>query len=300
MISVTDPIQWAMDWTKKVLFGPFILEKWLTMGFTAFLASLASGGGSGFNSHNPFKPKGDALVSPMAKVEEALQWAQAHRPLVIGAIAALLLVIVVLQWLRARGIFMFLDNVVNDRGRVAEPWNRYREPANRLFVAFLLLNAAGLALVAGGLYAGWRNVAPDLAGMHFGLHTLKGFLAILAVTAPLGFVLLMTGLVLKDFVVPVMFLRGTTVTEGFGVLWNEVMPGNLGSFALFYLMKFILVLAAAVVIFFGTCITCCIAGLPYVSAVVFLPITVFFRSYSLHFMGQAAEEWRILPMGSQH
>jgi len=44
----------------------------------------------------------------------------------------------------------------------------------------------------------------------------------------------------------------------------------------------------------GCCLTCCVALLPYVSSVVFLPVHVFFRSYSLCFLEQFGEEWRII------
>jgi hypothetical protein len=44
----------------------------------------------------------------------------------------------------------------------------------------------------------------------------------------------------------------------------------------------------------GCCLTCCLALLPYLSSVVFLPIHVFFRCYSLKFLEQFGEEWRIL------
>ena len=190
---------------------------------------------------------------------------------------------------------MFLDNVVNDRARVAEPWTRFREHANRVFMFSLLLNLAGLAMLAAGLLWGWRVAGPDIAEGRFGAHALLGILAAAAAILPLGLVLTVIGQLLKDFVVPVMYLRGVTVGEGFQVLWREVMPGHGGSFVLFYLMKLVLALAAGVLVLFGTCLTCCLAGLPYVSSVVFLPVTVFFRGYSLQFMAQCGPQWRLLP-----
>jgi hypothetical protein len=44
-------------------------------------------------------------------------------------------------------------------------------------------------------------------------------------------------------------------------------------------------------------ITCCIAGclmaIPYVGAVVVLPVTVFFRAYSLEYLAQFGPEYRL-------
>ena len=40
-----------------------------------------------------------------------------------------------------------------------------------------------------------------------------------------------------------------------------------------------------------TCLTCCLAALPYVGTVFFLPFLVFVRSYSLYFMEQFGPQW---------
>ena len=53
--------------------------------------------------------------------------------------------------------------------------------------------------------------------------------------------------------------------------------------------------AALILVMFLSCLTCCVAGLPYVGSVVFLPIYVFFRGYSLYFLAQCGEEWKMLP-----
>jgi hypothetical protein len=61
-------------------------------------------------------------------------------------------------------------------------------------------------------------------------------------------------------------------------------------------MSCLLGLGAALLVLLGCCLTCCVALLPYVSSVVFLPISVFFRCYSLGFLEQFGEEWRILQV----
>ena len=47
-VSVMEPIGHAINKTKHILFDPFNLEKWFVIGFCAWLAGLAGGGG-GFN-----------------------------------------------------------------------------------------------------------------------------------------------------------------------------------------------------------------------------------------------------------
>src|SRR2546423_8644566 len=47
-IEIFKPFGEAFELMKKILFQPFDLKKWLVIGFTAWLASLGAGGGSGF------------------------------------------------------------------------------------------------------------------------------------------------------------------------------------------------------------------------------------------------------------
>src|SRR5438046_8540925 len=42
-----------------------------------------------------------------------------------------------------------------------------------------------------------------------------------------------------------------------------------------------------------TCLTCCLASLPYVGTVIVLPIPVFFRSFSLLFLRQFGSDWDV-------
>ena len=62
------------------------------------------------------------------------------------AVVVAIVLIIILMWLRARGKFMFLDGVANDRAAVVEPWKRLAPQANSYFRFFLLL--ALLAIVA--------------------------------------------------------------------------------------------------------------------------------------------------------
>ena len=55
-IEVFAPFSAAIDLTKLILFQPFDLGKWFTIGFAAFLANL--GGGNGFSYRKGFG-KGD-------------------------------------------------------------------------------------------------------------------------------------------------------------------------------------------------------------------------------------------------
>ena len=52
-IEILTPFNLALQWTTQVLFRPFDLEKWLVIGFAAFLSHLAGGSGTGINFNRP-------------------------------------------------------------------------------------------------------------------------------------------------------------------------------------------------------------------------------------------------------
>jgi hypothetical protein len=123
-ISVIDPITHSVDRTRRVLFGPFDIVKWLKLGFCAFLASLLEGGGSGNGGGGGERGHGGSRGGPELPehfsdaVAMAWQWLVENPfwAVVIAAVLVVLIVIVVvLAWLKARGKFMFLDGVVLNR-----------------------------------------------------------------------------------------------------------------------------------------------------------------------------------------
>ena len=76
-----------------------------------------------------------------------------------------------------------------------------------------------------------------------------------------------------------------------------VPQGNVGTFVLYFLFKFVLFIGAAILAVIVTCLTCCIAVIPYLGTVILLPIFVFFRCYSLYFMQQFGPPWIFFDLG---
>ena len=279
-----------------MLFKPFDLGKWFTLGFCAFLAQLGQGGSYNYRSGNAFRTAEGEPGNPFAEVGA---WVSAHPGLTISLAAGFLVVVlglmVLFMWLSSRGQFMLLDGVARNRAEVQEPWRRFRALANRLFRFRLALAGIGFGclLILGACFA-----FAAIGLKHHGQLDSAVGIATLASLGVLCLLLLMAGavvgLLLRDFVVPIMYLRETGPWESFGVLWREILPGNGWAFVRFYLMKLALGLASAAIIVVGCCLTCCLAALPYLSSVVFLPIHVFFRTYSLCFLEQAGEAWRVV------
>ncbi|MCU0787400.1 MAG: hypothetical protein MUC91_04305, partial [Verrucomicrobia bacterium] len=144
-VSVTEPISPALKRVKDVLFSPFDLNKWLVIGFCAWLSSCAEGGGGGGGGggHGRSQPsnQGDlrkGLETAWDYVRDNLAWIL---PLLIFLIVLGVTLWVVATWLNSRGKFMLLHCVALNRAEVQVPWNQYTRHAQSLFLFQLCLGA---------------------------------------------------------------------------------------------------------------------------------------------------------------
>lgn len=297
-LSVSEAVSDSFDWVKLSLFKRFSWKKWFVIGFSAFLATLGKGGGSN-GASNVMRlanlGKGNGL-------QQIQQWIMAHLiPIIlIGSGIALLTLgfAVLFLWLSSRGKFMFLYGVVKDKPLLSEPWNEYRKEGHSLFFFRLIIGVIAFVVIFGLLVLGvvvllrqgWRSGGPHGAAVA-GLIAGACFVMLLA----LVFVVIMQ--VLEDFIVPIMFLRRVKTMTAFAIFRRDVLAGRVGTLIIFYVLKFVLGLAAGIVIIVITLITCCIAVLPYISSVVFLPILYFFRCLPLFLLEQLGSEWRFFPDG---
>ena len=299
-ISVIDAVGAAYGRTKRVLFQPFDIGKWFVLGFCAWLAFLGEGGGPGFNGGVNFRaPRGRGGMPP--EFQAPLDWARDHLPLVIVLGVCLLLVCtvigVVLTWLQSRGKFMFLDGVVRNRGAVVEPWRQFRVQGNSLFWFRIVLGVIGLAALTLIAVLALGIAWVDIQAGEFGVAAVAGIITGVLLFIPFVLVMVVIQLLLEDFVVPVMYLKGLRAWAAWGVFFREVVAGHFGAIILFYLLKIVLGLAAGLLTCLGCFMTCCLLGclmaLPYLGTVVLLPLFVFFRCYSLYFVQQCGPAWQV-------
>jgi hypothetical protein len=89
------------------------------------------------------------------------------------------------------------------------------------------------------------------------------------------------------------------------IVFFTLFAGNLTAFIRYYLLYMLLSLCAsiAVIVFiFSTCCLCCIGlivlCLPYVWAVVMLPILTFFRFYSVEFLAQFGDDYDVYAVSA--
>lgn len=93
-LSVIEPITPAIQRTKRILFEPFQLNKWLRLGFCAFLMGLMQPGGFGVGG-------GQGIDSDVEdgngqeRIDAVTPWIQEHLALilVVGSLLVLLLTV---------------------------------------------------------------------------------------------------------------------------------------------------------------------------------------------------------------
>jgi hypothetical protein len=303
-VSVILPVGQAIDRAKLLLFQPFDPGKWFIIGFCAWLAYLGEGGfGGNFNFNGPGGGGrgGGGLREWLEQARDFvmnnLHWIV---PVALAVIALSLALGVLLTWLSSRGKFMFLHCVALNRAEVAAPWNKYRNEANSLFVFRLVLGLLSLVptlpLIVGILLvllriAGGRGTSPGPIVLLIGL---------VLVFALIVFALWLVAKLTTDFVVPLMYLRGARCVDA----WKEfygLLAANPGNFVLYLLFQIVLSLAIGVLVITAVLVTCCIAGcflmIPYLGTVLMLPVLVFSRAYSLHYLAQFAPEYDTFARG---
>jgi hypothetical protein len=104
-------------------------------------------------------------------------------------------------------------------------------------------------------------------------------------------------LFLTDFVVPVMFKHKLSVNKA----WSKFLAlaaQNMGSFFIYGLVIFALKIAVAIAVIFAAVLTCCIGLLlimiPFVGAVVLLPVSYTFRAFSIEYFAMFGEDFNLL------
>ena len=209
----------------------------------------------------------------------------------LAAVLACLIVVFCLLavWLNSRGEFMFLHCVVLGRAEVAVPWRQHARQARSLFLFRLALGLIAavlmlllLATIVVFVVQIIRQGATPLASL---LPLLAAGLALVVSGIGFGVVAKLT----RDFVVPIMFLRGGTCREA----WSELLGLFAGSYhllILYLLFQIVLALAIGIIVLVAVIASCCIAGcllvLPYVGTVLLLPVLVFHRAYTVHYLAQ--------------
>jgi len=293
-IAYVEPFASAFERMRALLFQPFDLARWLTIAFTAWLATLGNGGG-GFRVNLPAPQDGRHHVS----VAAIRSYVHEHLWLIIALVGLVCLislaVSLVLLWLGSRGRFMFLDNAVTGRAAVVEPWRKYRRPGNSLFVWRLVYGLAVLAVVVLIIGVGVALAWPAIRARAFGLSALVGIsVGALLLTVFLvinGFVLVF----LEDFIIPLMYKYEMWATAAWR-LWLTRWRAQPGVFLLYGLLRFAFSLAVGLGVALFACLTCCCCCwllIPYINVAILLPVLAWERYWGPEFLRQFGPDYDV-------
>jgi len=286
-IAYFEPLSRAWERMKHILWRPFDLATWLVLGFSAWLAGLADGAGGGgwkwmidendfpgrhtiSSGHDSYQEIGDALI-----------WL----PLIFIIFMAVAAILLLILWLSSRAKLIYLDNVVHNRAKIVEPWNRMRNLGNSLFLWRLgFIVACGLvALVLLLIFfapAATLSFSDALSGLSYAA-MIFGVIILIC----FGIVAAFVALMLEAFVIPIMYKFDLKATEAWSYFlpWLKNRPWQFVLYAVFvFALCFVFICIFGVVCL----LTCCIVALPYIGTVILLPFWVTYRLLSLEFLAQ--------------
>jgi hypothetical protein len=301
-ISFLEPFGKAWTRMKIALFKPFNLHKWFVVGFSAFLAGLAEGGGpngSGggrYSDHGDFS-FGDFLDFP----HRAWDWLIDNPGWFIGIIfitGFIIILACVLTWLSSKGTFMFIDNVAHDKAEIVKPWRNYSKEANSLFfwrivfgiICFVVFVSfvVFFFVVASRVYESNAHRVPVLFIVQMALVFL--------------FLILITGYIsafLTAFVAPIMYKDRISAVQAWG-RFLSLFKKYPFHFLFYGIFIFVLTVLAVISLIIAGLMMCCVGILlliiPYINTVVTLPVWYTFRAFSLEFLAQFGSEYDVYPM----
>ena len=298
-VSVALPVSLAIDRVKRVLFQPFDLGKWFTIGFCAWLAHLGEAGFRGnfnFNSSHGNRDFRQGLEQAKEFVVNNLYWIV---PVAVAIFVVSLGLWVLFTWLSSRGKFMFLHCVALDKAEVVVPWDKFAREANSLFLFRIVLGLIGMAatlpLVVLAVVMGVGMFAR--AGLW--ICGILGLIGVVLVMVAVGIVFFLIAKLTTDFVAPIMFLRGGRCLNAWRELFG-LISANVGHFVLYLLFQIVLGIAISAIVLAAILVTCCCAcclmAIPYIGTVLLLPVLMFKRAYSAHYLAQFGREYDVFAV----
>ena len=296
-VSVIDPISPAFEKVKTILFRPFDIGKWFTIGFCAWLAFLGSGGGGGGGGGGR---GGSGPSNVQEGVGQAKEFVVQNLAWIIPVALIVFILIIavwfVFTWLSSRGRFMFLHCVAHNKAEVTIPWTKFRQHANSLFVFRIVLGLIGFIAIGIPILLAIGVTIMMIAG--------EGTIAFGVLGAVIIGLIILVGSIIfaliskftMDFVVPIMFLRTASCLEGWRE-FNTILSVNKGRFLLYILFQIVIAIAIGAIVITAVLLTCCCAAcflaIPYIGTVLMLPVLVFKQSYCLLYLKQFGPEFDV-------
>lgn len=331
----------SWKWTRTILFRPFQVKKWIFLCLIALLSAEFSG--CQMNLNLPFKngQKKPAMEAGAAMAEHknvfnphSLERAKNKLrtlalPIIAGVIVFGILIFLFLMWLCARFNFVFINSIVNNDASIKKPFFEYWLEGNSyfkwglgfLFITFVAFIVLVVILAWGIIY--FKKISA-IAVIIFAAFWGLLFLGTL-------FAAIITAIVVRDLVLPVMYKQKTTLMDA----WYELSPviseervnvfkylliklgliiiasiiGGIITFFVFFALLipagvtggllYALSLALPAALKIGYYILMALLGISCLFVFIFfintvlLPISVFFRTLSLKFLSRLGAQYDV-------
>ncbi len=298
-IEYFEPLSRAWNRMKIALFKPFDIRKWFIIGGSAFLAGLTEGHGG--TSRFSAEPDDFTFREFIEFPNTAWEWLVDHPGWFIAIVTFVLVLIAVgitFTWLSSRGMFMFLDNVAQDKAEFVKPWKQYKTEGNSLFLWRLVFGLICITLFI--MFFGFLfTIGALIYRESLYRHVPVSFLVVMGLL--FFFMIIIIGYIsmfLESFVVPIMYKNKIKTTQA----WSRFLSlfgQHPFHFILFGIFAFLLTIMFVLLIVVAGILTCCIGLLlliiPYIGTVVSLPVWYTLRAFSLEYLAQFGPEYDVLP-----
>lgn len=294
MVYASDAAGRAWQWTNNLLFRPFDAAVWLSLGFAAWLNSLGRGGlPVSPGKFHRFPPDvqhiRELIYSPNGWFTKLAE----HLAMSLFVVFAAVVLWVLFLWLSSHGRFLFVAGVTTRHFSIRETWRATAGKSLSLFLWRLIFSLC--AILGFGFLVGMAAAGIPLLAM--GTDSPSPLLVISLVGTwliglSLFLLLVLTiAMFLDDFVVPLMYKFDLTA----GKAWEyflQLLRLHWTEFLAYATLKSLLLIGAGFVVIFLAVMTCCLVALPYIGAVILLPVSTYFRTFSLAFLGSFHPDFR--------
>jgi len=300
------PLENALSRTRQMLFRPFNIGRWFTMGFTVWLINLSQSGGSGAGSNPEFRTElgeqdWSGAASTLSESVSDFFSTGLALALIFILVGFGLLVGIILTWVSARMRFVWLENLTSGDHAIGRHWNQYGPQGNSYFfwqIGYFLLAMALILPLA--FMAGLFGVLTGEGVM--GIGSVLGWMLWGTATFMVVVFLLYLHFFAESFVTVIMHRRRLGVMAAWSQ-FNQLFQAHPGHFVAVGLMKFVLHIVASIVVVMAGLLTCCIGfavmAIPYIGTVLLLPYYSALRYYDLEWIGQVDDELRLPPQPNE-
>ncbi len=310
-MRVTETIGPAWERMKALLFRPFNAGTWFSFGFIFFLQSCVEGGGGGnFNVPGGGGNSGgsgggydgsssgsssDSIVAPFTNLMHsdggmpAIGGAEIALILVIGLVVAIPLILLA-YWLGARGQAMAIRAVAWGDSTVGMNWTATQGPGGRLFKFHLAIVGITAAILVPFMAIGAVLMIPAIEH-HDGFETILVPLILLGVVAVLALIpLAIVNGITRNFLAPIMVKHEIGSREAWKRFW-AIGRNHVGGIFVFFILKFLFSMLAAIAGMIGGFLTCCLGFLPVLQQTLMAPWHVFERAWSLEILASMSPDF---------